>query len=234
MHKKRPVTRMEKKKKLGKLVGVGLALLAVVAIARIAGLTEYLSLEGLGRLRTWIDGFGAIAPVIFIAIYAASTVAFVPGTPLTLLSGLLFGPVWGTLWALIGATLGATLAFLVGRYAARGLVESWMTENERLRKLDEGVEKHGWRMLVVTRLVPLFPFNLQNYAYGLTKIGLGTYSLLTALCITPGVAVYTFAGGSLAAARDDLTKTFVYLGVSAVLLVLISLIPGWLRKRSRR
>ncbi len=66
------------------------------------------------------------------------------------------------------------------RYAARGPVESCTAENERLRKLDEGVEKHGWRMLVVTKLVPLFPFNLQSYAYGLTKIRLGTDSLLTA------------------------------------------------------
>ncbi len=215
-------------------MGIGLALLAAVAIARITGLTEYLNLEGLDRLRGWIDGFGAVAPVVFIAIYVVAIVAFVPGAPLTLLAGLVFGPIWGTLWTVIGATLGATLAFLVGRYAARGLVESWAENNEQLKKLDEGVERHGWRMLVITRLVPLFPFTLQNYAYGLTRVGLRTYVLLTAVCITPGSAAYTFAGGSLATARDDLVKTFVYLGISAVLFVLISLIPGWLRKRSRR
>ncbi len=230
---KRSGTRAEKKKNLGKLVGVGLALLAIVAIAWITGLTEYLSLEGLDRLRGWIDGLGAIAPVVFIAIYAVATVAFLPGTPLTLLAGLLFGAIWGTIWTLIGATLGATLAFLVGRYAARGLVESWIANNERVRKLDEGVEKHGWRMLAITRLVPLFPFNLQNYAYGLTKIGLGTYVLATGVFMAPGVAMYTFAGGSLATARENLTQTLLYLGIAAVLFVLISLIPGWLRKRDR-
>lgn len=122
----------------------------------------------------------------------------------------------------------------MGRYAARGLVESWKADNERVKKLDEGVEKHGWRMLLITRLVPVFPFSLQNYLYGLTKIGLGTYVLVTGICIVPGVTVYSFAGGSLATAQEDLTKTFVYLGVAAVFFVLISLIPTWLRKRNQR
>ncbi len=233
MHTSKSDGTSSRKKNLSRLVGIGLALLAAVAIARITGLTEYLSLDGLDRLRGWIAGFGAVAPVVFIAIYIVAAVAFLPAAPLTLLAGLVFGALWGTLWTVIGATLGATLAFLVGRYAARGLVESWAENNEQLKKLDEGLERHGWRMLVITRLVPLFPFTLQNYAYGLTKVGLGTYVLLTAACITPGSAAYAFAGGSLATARDDLTKTFVYLGISAVLFVLISLIPGWLRKRNR-
>jgi uncharacterized membrane protein YdjX (TVP38/TMEM64 family) len=81
--------------------------------------------------------------------------------------------------------------------------------------------------------MPLFPFNLQNYAYGLTKIGLATYVLLTAVCIIPGAAVYTFAGGSLASARQDPTRIFVHLGVAAVLFVVISLIPGWIQRRNR-
>jgi uncharacterized membrane protein YdjX (TVP38/TMEM64 family) len=223
----------EKKKHIGKFIGIGLALLAIVAVAYGTGLTDYLSFDNFNVLRDWINGFGAIAPVVFIVVYAVAVVAFLPATPLTLLAGLMFGAVWGTLWAWIGATLGSTLAFLVGRYAARGLVESWRENNERVRRLDEGVEKHGWRMLLITRLVPVFPFTLQNYVYGLTKIPLGTYVLLTAVCIVPGAAVYTFAGGSLAAARENLTKTFLYLGIAAVLFVLVSLIPTWIRKRNR-
>lgn len=214
-----------------RLALIASALLLALVVARVTGLTGFISLEGLGRLRGWIDGFGPVAPVVFIALYVVATVAFLPGAPLSLLAGLVFGPVWGTVWTVLGATLGATLAFVVGRYAARGLVERWTRDNERVRKLDEGVEKHGWRMLVITRLVPLFPFNLQNYAYGLTGVGAGTYVLLTALCIVPGSAVYTFAGGSLASAREDLGKTFVYLGVAAVFFVFVSLIPGWLRRK---
>lgn len=217
-----------------KLAGIGLALVAVVLAVRFTGLSEYVSLDGLNRLRDWVNSFGPAAPLVFILIYVAATVAFLPATPLSLLAGLVFGPVLGTVWAVIGATVGATLAFLIGRYAARGLVERWTAENESVRRLDEGVERQGWRMLLVTRLVPVFPFNLQNYAYGLTKIGPGTYVLLTAVCIIPGAAVYTFAGGSLASAQQDLTRTFVYLGVAAVLFVAVSLIPGWVRRRNTR
>ena len=223
-----------RKKNIGKLVGIVAVLVTVLVIARLTGLSEYISLDGLNRLRDWILGFGPIAPVVFILLYAVATVAFLPGTPLSLLAGLVFGPIFGTLWIVIGATIGATLAFLVGRYAARGLVEGWTANNERIRKLDEGVERQGWRMLLITRLVPLFPFNLQNYAYGLTKINLVTYVGLTAVCIIPGAAVYAFAGGSLANAQKDLTTTFIYLGVAAVLFVIISLIPGWLQNRKNR
>ena len=219
-------------KNAGRLLGIGLALVALVVVARLTGLSGYIGLDGLDRLRAWIVGFGVAAPIVFVAIYAVATVAFLPGTPLSLLAGLVFGPVFGALWAVIGATIGATLSFLVGRYAARGLVEGWTANNERVRRLDEGVERHGWRMLLLTRLVPVFPFNLQNYAYGLTGIGLGTYVLLTAVCIVPGAAVYTFAGGSLASARQNSTQAFVYLGVAAVLLVAVSLIPRLIRRRS--
>lgn len=209
-----------------------LALVAVIVVARITGLTDYLSLDNLARLRDYVEGFGSAAPLVFIAGYAAATVAFLPGTPLTLLAGLAFGPVKGTIYVVVGATIGLTLAFLVARYAARGLVSSWVEESERLARLDSEVERQGWRILLITRLVPLFPFNLQNYAYGLTKIRFWTYVLVSALCIIPGSTAYTFAGGSVTS--GDLTRTFIYLGVSAVFFVIVSLVPGWLRKRSKR
>ncbi len=161
----------QKRKTIGKTAGIFVALVAIIGVGYGAGVTDYFSLKNLDVLRDWVDGFGAIAPVVFVAVYAVAVVAFLPATPLTLLAGLVFGAVWGTLWAWVGATLGATLAFLIGRYATRGLVESWREDNERVRKLDEGVEKHGWRILLITRLVPVFPFSLQNYVYGLTESG---------------------------------------------------------------
>ena len=214
--------------RLGALV---FGILVVIVLVRITGLTNFISLDNLGRLRDYIEGFGPTAPLVFILGYAVATVVFLPGTPLTLLAGLAFGPVLGTLYVMVGATAGLTLAFLVARYAARGLVASWVGENERLSRLDGEVERQGWRILVVTRLVPLFPFNLQNYAYGLTKIGLGTYVLVSTICIIPGVVAYTFAGGSVTS--GDLTRTFIFLGIAAVSFVLLSLIPGWLRRRTR-
>ncbi len=223
----------QRKKTIARAIGIGLVLLTITTVAYGTRLTDYLSIANLGALRDWIDGFGAAAPIVFIAVYIVAVVAFLPAAPLTLLGGLLFGAGWGTLWTWIGAILGSTVAFLVGRYATRGLVESWKENNERVRSLDEGVEKHGWRMLLIARLAPVFPFSLQNYAYGLTKIRLDTYVLLTAVCIVPGAAVYTFAGGSLAAAQENLATTFLYLGIAAVLFVLVSLVPGWIRKRSK-
>lgn len=217
---------------MARLAVLAAALVAAVLVARSAGLSAYLGLDGVDRLRDWVEGFGALAPLVFIAVYAAATVAFIPGTPLSLLAGVVFGALLGMVWVVIGATVGATLAFLIGRYAARDVVASWAARNPRMGALDRGVERHGWRMLLVTRLVPLFPFNLQNYAYGLTGIRTPTYVLLTAVCIVPGAAVYTLAGGSIAAARDDLTRTFVLLGAAAVLLVAVSLLPRLLRGRS--
>lgn len=220
-----------RRRRLIRLAVLALALVAVVVVVRITGLTGFLSLDNLARLRDYVEGFGSAAPLVFILGYAGATVAFLPGAPLTLLAGLAFGPILGTIYVMVGATAGLTLAFLIARYAARGLVASWVEENERLKKLDEEVERQGWRILVVTRLVPLFPFNLQNYAYGLTKIGLVTYVLVSAICIIPGVVAYTFAGGSVTS--GNLTRTFIFLSIAAVLFVLLSLIPGWLRRRAR-
>lgn len=209
-----------------------LALVAVIVVVRATGLTNYLSLDNLARLRDYVEDFGPAAPLVFIVGYAVATVAFLPGTPLTLLAGLAFGPVMGAIYAVTGATIGLTLAFLVARYAARGLVASWVEENERMKRLDTEVGRQGWRILLITRLVPIFPFNLQNYAYGLTRIRLVTYVLISAICIIPATLVYTFAGGSITS--GDLTRTFIYLGVAAVFFVILSLIPGWFRKRRRK
>lgn len=100
-----------------------------------------------------------------------------------------------------------------------------------MKCLDTEVGRQGWRILLITRLVPIFPFNLQNYAYGLTQIRFITYVLISAICIIPATLVYTFAGGSITS--GDLTRTFVYLGIAAVFFVILSLIPGWFRKRRR-
>lgn len=208
-----------------------LALVVAIVVVRLTGLTDYLSLDNLSRLRDYVDSFGPAAPLVFILGYAVATVAFLPGTPLTLLAGLAFGPFVGTIYVVVGATIGLTLAFLVARYAARSLVASWVENNQRMKRLDDEVGRQGWRILLITRLVPIFPFNLQNYAYGLTRIGFFTYVLVSAICIIPGVVAYTFAGGSVTS--GNLTRTFIYLGIAAVFFVLLSLVPGWIRRRAR-
>lgn len=210
---------------------IGLAVVAAgVAAARYFGLFEVLNIGNIDRLDAWFDGLGWWAPLAFVALWVAATVFFLPGLVLTIAGGLIFGAVWGAIWTTVGANLGAVAAFLVGRYAARGMVETMVEKNGKLRKIDEGVRRHGWRMVMITRLVPIFPFNIQNYVYGLTDIPLRTYAFVTLPCMVPATLAYSFAAGSVR--TGDFGRTLQYLAVAGVLFVVLSLIPGWVRRRT--
>ena len=213
-------------------VVVLLLLAAGVVAARSFGLGDLIRLENVVRLKAWIEGYGALAPVIYMAGYVLATVFFVPGLPITVLGGVAFGPLWGTVYVWVGATIGLALAFLVARYAARSMVERWVRASPRVAKMDGKVAEHGWRIVMLTRLVPLFPFNLQNYAYGITRIGFWPYLVTSALCILPATAAFTFAGGALSDGRGDIRRTLTYLAIAGVLLALVSLIPRWIQRRS--
>jgi uncharacterized membrane protein YdjX (TVP38/TMEM64 family) len=169
-----------------RLIVLGALLTAIVYLALHHELLRR-SLLGRELLR-----FGPLAPIFFILIYAAATALFVPGSILTVAGGALFGPMWGTLWNLSGATLGATLAFLIARYLASDWVSR--TAGERLARLMRGVEQEGWRFVAFVRLVPLFPFNLVNYAFGLTRIRIGEYVVASFFCMAPGALAYTWLG----------------------------------------
>ncbi|RMG36661.1 MAG: sulfurtransferase [Gammaproteobacteria bacterium] len=144
------------------------------------------------RLYSWIDHGGAWAPMLFMLLYALATVLFAPGSVITLAGGALFGPVWGTLYNLVGATLGATFSFLIARYLAGDWAER--RAGRRLRRLKRGVDAEGWRFVALVRLVPLLPFNLLNYALGLTGIRLWHYVLTSFVFMLPGALAYTWLG----------------------------------------
>jgi uncharacterized membrane protein YdjX (TVP38/TMEM64 family) len=202
------------------------------ALARWSGLPDLLHLDGFRRLTEAIHGYGAWAPAVYITGYVVAKLSFFPALPLTLLGGLVFGPLWGTLYASVAATLGASVAFLAARYAVRGLVEGWLARSPRLARLDEAVAKHGWRILMITRLVPLFPFTLQNFAYGVTRIHFGVYVAVSWVCMLPGTFAYALAASAFAEG-DDPRHVLGYLGVAAVMLVALSLVPAWIGRRSR-
>ena len=225
--------KVQPKKNKKKLLIMVAVLAAVVLTMKQLGIFEYLSIENMTKLTEWINSFGMIGPIILILIWIAACIFFLPGLPIALLGGLAFGPIYGTIYASIGGTLGATAAFLVARYVARGMVEEWVSGNEQFKKIDEGVKEQGWRMLMITRLVPVFPFNLQNYAYGLTKIDLKTYVFVSWICMLPATIAFSFAGGSVVSGQGDLTKTLMYLGVAAIFFVLLSLLPGIIKKRHK-
>jgi uncharacterized membrane protein YdjX (TVP38/TMEM64 family) len=187
-----------------KLVRVGVLL---VLVAGIALAVLYRDKFDVAALEGWIEDAGIWAPLLFMAVYAIAAALFLPGSVLTLAGGALFGPVLGTFYNLTGATIGATLAFLIARY----LASDWVANKAggRLKQLINGVEGEGWRFVAFTRLVPLFPFNLLNYALGLTRIRLSHYIITTFIFMAPAGAAYTYlgyAGRELAGAGEDVVR----------------------------
>lgn len=214
--------------KLAIAIGV---MAATYFLLRYYGVTEYIDLKNIYKIKDWVSSFGITAPLVYIGFYIVATLFFLPGLPITVLSGIAFGPVWGIIYVWVGATIGVSLAFLIARYVARELIESWVTDNAQFRKIDEKVEQEGWRILMFTRLVPIFPFNLQNYAYGLTKIKFPTYALVSSIFMLPGTIAYVQIGGALVSGEGNLSKTLIYLSIAGILILFVSLIPKFLRKR---
>ncbi|MBJ7900214.1 MAG: TVP38/TMEM64 family protein [Cyanobacteria bacterium RI_101] len=148
-----------------------------------------------------VEHFGAWGGMAFIALYILATLAFFPGAPLTLGAGVLFGAVWGSVYVFIGATLGALGAFGVGRYWTRRWVLKQISGHPRFEAIDRAVGREGLKIVFLTRLSPLFPFNLLNYAYGVTGVSLRDYAL-GSLGMLPGTILYVYLGslaGNLAA-----------------------------------
>ncbi|KNF07251.1 hypothetical protein CLPU_20c00270 [Gottschalkia purinilytica] len=223
---------IKNKKKNYLKIGIIIAIItAIILLMRHFGLFEYISIKNIQNLKNWINDFGILGPIVYIGLYVIACIFFLPGLPIGILAGLAFGSLWGAVWASIGSTIGATMAFIVGRYTARDMVEGLIEKNKNLKRIDDGVKQQGWRMLMITRLVPIFPFNVQNYVYGLTDIKLSTYILVSWICMLPGTIAITFMSGALASGEGNTGKTFAYLGAGAVLFVIVSLIPGWLKKK---
>ena len=211
------------------LIAVGIVVV-VYLVLRYYGITEDIRLENVPKIKTWVESFGVIAPLVYIGLYLISTVFFLPGTPVTVLAGFVFGPLWGVLYASIASIISVACAFLIARYVARDLVEGWVKGNAQFQKIDEQVEEQGWRILMFTRLVPIFPFNLQNYAYGLTKIRFSTFVLTSAIFMLPGTIALVLLGGAFVSGEGNFLKTALYLGIAGVVMFALSLLPNFLRK----
>lgn len=141
----------------------------------------------------WVESLGIIGGIAFIAIYIIATVAFLPGSILTLGAGVVFGVLLGTVYVFIGATLGAIAAFLVGRYLARGWISKKIEGNSKFAAIDKAVANEGFKIVLLTRLSPVFPFNLLNYAFGITGVSLKDYAL-GSVGMIPGTIMYVYIG----------------------------------------
>ena len=178
-----------------KILLAAAALVGLVVLGRLAG--GYVPV-----FREWVNGLGVWGPVAFMGGYAAAVVAFVPASALTLAGGAIFGVTRGTLYVFAAATLGSCLAFLVSRYWARAAVERRLEGNERFASIDRAVGQQGRKIVFLLRLSPVFPFNLLNYALGLTQVRFADY-VIAALGMLPGTLLYVYlgtVGGEAAAA----------------------------------
>lgn len=191
--------------KIAMLVLVGMTLVAAPVQAGTVANSGFYPQELLRNALQWVNDLGAIAPIAFILIYIVATVAFFPGSVLTLGAGLLFGIIPGSLYVFMGATIGATLAFLVGRYLARGWISQKIAGNQKFSAIDRAVGQEGFKIVLLTRLSPVFPFNLLNYSLGVTGVSLKDY-VLASVGMIPGTIMYVYIGslaGSIATIGEE-------------------------------
>ena len=215
---------------------IGRVLFGIVAIVALVALGRQLG----GYLPTfaqWIDGLGFWGPALLIIGYAAATVAFVPGSVLTLAAGAIFGLGSGTVYVFIAATLGSALAFLVSRYVARDAIERRLEGNERFTAIDRAVGREGFKIVLLLRLSPVFPFNLLNYALGLTGVSFRDY-LLASVGMLPGTLLYVYygkvAGDVARLAGGAQVQGMAYYGVLAVGLLATILVTAFVTRTARQ
>lgn len=208
-----------------------------VLVVGFSWLFELLGLRGLfaqwfqNILRPWLENHPILAPFVFIFIYVLTTILMIPASIMTVAGGAVFGPLWGTVYVSLAAVVGAGIAFLIARY----LLAEWIEENigSKLRALKSGIERDGVEFVAITRLVPIFPFNVLNYAFGLTKINFWTYFWVTGVAMLPGSFAYVYAGyvgRELFAGKLGLIEMIIISSSAIGIFITLGLIPRWMKR----
>jgi uncharacterized membrane protein YdjX (TVP38/TMEM64 family) len=214
---------------------VVLALLTagVVAVAVAADVETWLA-----AARAWIETLGPVGPVVFAGLYAVATVFAIPASVLTVAAGAMFGSVVGVAAVSAGSTLGAAASFAIARWIARDAIAARLANNARFAKLDASTARHGAIYVAITRLVPLFPFVLLNYGFGLTRVPFWTYLGWSWLCMLPATALYVVGGDALtqglAEGRVPWPLIGAFVGLIAVVAVAVRLARRTLARREQQ
>lgn len=174
-----------------KLVIAFLAVVALIILSRVLPVGDWLN----GLLES-IRQLGPVGYVVFILVYILAAVLFLPGSILTIGAGVVFGLAGGFVAVSIASTLGASASFLIGRFLARDMIASKVAGNERFAAIDEAVGREGFKIVFLTRLSPIFPFNLLNYAYGLTRVGFWPFAIASWIGMMPGTVLYVYLGAA--------------------------------------
>lgn len=215
-----------KNKKLWIFIGI---IVAIVVFNQIFGWSSYIGdIDNFSFLKTMVEENLAVAVLLYIVFTVVGCVVLaLPGVTFAILAGILFGSVLGTICCSVATTIGAVLAFIVGRYFLKDSVKPLVIKNKYLKKwLFDSSGKNELFVLMITRLVPIFPYNLQNFAYGITDIKFSTYTIGSFLFMLPGTAMYTVGMAGL----TDSEHRVLYIGIAVLLAVIVMGVGFFLKK----
>lgn len=199
--------------------------LAVIAAGKLLPVEQWLQ-----GLLGWINGLGALAPVAFILLYVVIALLLLPGSVLTIFAGATFGLWRGFMLVVIAANLAALVAFALARSRLRERVARWAANDPRFARLDRAVERAGFKMVLLTRLSPVFPFSLLNYFFGLTRVRLGAYALANLIGMLPGTFLYAYLGHTARSTLGGSSRLLFNLaGLAATILIVV-----WVTRVARR
>ena len=216
-------------KKHRKILIFAAAAAAVLVLNSIFGWSDYITGDGLELLKNTARENILLASAVYVAVTVVGCVALaLPGVTFAVFAGLIFGPIWGTVLCSLATTIGAVLAFVAARYFLKDSVKPMAMKNKYIKKwlFDEG-GKNQLFILMLTRLIPLFPYNLQNFAYGVTDIKLSVFTIGSLVFMLPGTAMYTIGTAGIA----DSENRWLYLATAAVLAVSVTALGIIFKKR---
>lgn len=209
-------------------------LLAALVLCIVAAGSVYardvLTAERAAAFESALVRLGAWGPLAYMAAMVLASLAMVPCVPLTILGGV-FGLPAGVVYASASSMIGASLSFTASRYLFRHHAERWAMDRPLWKRMGDGVARSGWKTVVTTRMTP-FPFGLQNYLYGLTRVRFTTFIFFTWLCTLPATTAYVLLGSAVVKNKGDVRRMLVYAGGGVACLLLLSLAPRLLRSRS--
>lgn len=216
-------------KKHRKILIFAAAAAAVLVLNSIFGWSDYITGDGLELLKNTAKENILLASAVYVTVTVVGCVALaLPGVTFAVFAGLIFGPIWGTVLCSLATTIGAVLAFAAARYFLKDSVKPMAMKNKYIKKwlFDEG-DKNQLFILMLTRLIPLFPYNLQNFAYGVTDIKLSVFTIGSLVFMLPGTAMYTIGTAGIA----DSENRWLYLATAAVLAVSVTALGIIFKKR---
>ncbi|MFV0504820.1 MAG: TVP38/TMEM64 family protein [Lachnospirales bacterium] len=197
-------------------------------ITKTTGFVNFIG--NINTMQEYFQGLGITAYITYILIYIIVAIFMFPASLVTIGAGIIFGPILGGLLSLVGATIGAVCSFLIAKYMARDYIVKKFKGNILFDKIEKGVKENGKNFLILTRLVPVFPYNIQNYAYGLTSMKVFEFFIVSFICMAPGAFIYAFMAGEIVTSGVSL-KLLLEFAIAGVILFIISLIPKYYAKK---